>query len=1153
MIISTFLRREVRLIRHSMVKVFKYSLLLWACFFMMSALQAQTPQWVHDDIYSYSGETSAVATDAAGNVYVASSVTTHRMLAVSKLNSSGTLLWSDTLGLYNSTDGSEAINGTQEVLVTNMLVVNDGGTERLFVGFASETILFGRRSPAICEFNLGTGALIQGFSYEQTGMSRNLSDFKVGQNNTLLLLAWDALFTINLSDLSISQQWNQATDPALTIVKTDISGYQGGSSSPDFFGSKANPTAASMPFFTGSPLANTVAPTDATNYTFPAETAFTFGVTIFPNFDNINPVAMTSSTTPWSGATSVIFRSVVETSEGLFVHFTQDLSSSSHQGIAKMSKTDDYSVEWGRLWRNRNDYGGLLADENSNVYLYSWEDHYALHSFNLDVMANKFDKNGNTIWSKLYGVGTGNGNEVNWRGTAVAIDQTNQEIALALYTDSYNLGNPSSLLLSTNYDGVIQNYTFLSISGQSRAPSATVLDGNGNAYVSYSSSLNTGGTAGVFKVNTATVFNNPTIESTALAADNSYIDVTFNQAVYNTNGVSGALEAADFSLGVSGGSATAPEISSVKKNDNTAEGSASALTGGETVVRIFFSVTDTPNGSEVLTVTPVSNQIFGAAGLVASTTQSNNTVTLNDKLAPTVTGVSSTFADGSYKESVVIFMLVNFSEAVTVTGTPQLELETGTTDRTIDYSSGSGSTTLTFTYTVQAGDASTDLDYTSTSALSLNGGTINDGVGNAANLTLATPGSTNSLGANKDIVIDTSSPSVVISSPAEKTSGAFTATFTFSEDVTSFALEDIAVGNGAASNFQSTSAKVYTATITPAADGAVTIDVAADEATDAAMNGNTAATQLSVTNDETASTVLEVTSDATNGTFRVGDMINIYVQYDEEVVVTGTPQLTLETGTTDQSIDYVDRSVSTLRFVYTVQAGEESSDLDVVSSSSLTLNGGTIKDLVGNDAGLTVPQGSTGGSLSSNKDIVIDALIPTITTSDANSVEQSSATLGGNVSDEGGSSVTDRGIIYSVTATNNTPEIDGNGVTKVANGTGEGEFSASITELSANTEYSFRAFATNSSGTVYGEVKTFTTSAEVTSIDQSETSDVIVYPNPTSDKLYINTPISVVELTDAMGRQIKKEVTNGIIDVSDLENGIYLINTPLQTIRFVKN
>jgi hypothetical protein len=69
-------------------------------------------------------------------------------------------------------------------------------------------------------------------------------------------------------------------------------------------------------------------------------------------------------------------------------------------------------------------------------------------------------------------------------------------------------------------------------------------------------------------------------------------------------------------------------------------------------------------------------------------------------------------------------------------------------------------TTLTFNYTVASGNTSSDLDYASTSALALNSGTINDAAGNAATLTLASPGASNSLGANKALVIDTTVPTI---------------------------------------------------------------------------------------------------------------------------------------------------------------------------------------------------------------------------------------------------------------------------------------------------------------------------------------------------------------------------------------------------------
>jgi hypothetical protein len=70
-------------------------------------------------------------------------------------------------------------------------------------------------------------------------------------------------------------------------------------------------------------------------------------------------------------------------------------------------------------------------------------------------------------------------------------------------------------------------------------------------------------------------------------------------------------------------------------------------------------------------------------------------------------------------------------------------------------------------------------------------------------------------------------------------------TFTMSEDTSDFAIGDITVGNGTAGNFAG-SGLSYTCDVTPAANGAVTVDVAANAFHDAAGNGNTAATQFSI-------------------------------------------------------------------------------------------------------------------------------------------------------------------------------------------------------------------------------------------------------------------------------------------------------------------
>ena len=63
---------------------------------------------------------------------------------------------------------------------------------------------------------------------------------------------------------------------------------------------------------------------------------------------------------------------------------------------------------------------------------------------------------------------------------------------------------------------------------------------------------------------------------------------------------------------------------------------------------------------------------------------------------------------------------ITFSEAVTVTGTPVITLETGLSDAVVTYTTGSGTSTLTFNYTVLSGHNTTDLDYKTSSALVLN-------------------------------------------------------------------------------------------------------------------------------------------------------------------------------------------------------------------------------------------------------------------------------------------------------------------------------------------------------------------------------------------------------------------------------------------------
>jgi hypothetical protein len=104
-----------------------------------------------------------------------------------------------------------------------------------------------------------------------------------------------------------------------------------------------------------------------------------------------------------------------------------------------------------------------------------------------------------------------------------------------------------------------------------------------------------------------------------------------------------------------------------------------------------------------------------------------------------------------------VAITVAFTSPVTVTGTPQLALNSG---GTASYAGGSGTSTLTFNCLVAAPQSSAHLEYTSTGALTLNGGSIANAVSYAALLTLPAPGATGSLSANTNIVIDTTPPTV---------------------------------------------------------------------------------------------------------------------------------------------------------------------------------------------------------------------------------------------------------------------------------------------------------------------------------------------------------------------------------------------------------
>jgi hypothetical protein len=174
------------------------------------------------------------------------------------------------------------------------------------------------------------------------------------------------------------------------------------------------------------------------------------------------------------------------------------------------------------------------------------------------------------------------------------------------------------------------------------AGASTLIDRAGNYALDYSDSSQTSNT--VYLANTP-----PKFTSTSVSSNNTSITLVFSENV--TADASGAeLSKTDFTLAVSGGTAV------------LAFATPSALSKTDSKTYVLSTSYSTPaNGSEILTVTPISSAVFDSKGtkIVMSASQSN-TIQLNDQAGPSITGttldsqnryVDITFSEGVYATS----------------------------------------------------------------------------------------------------------------------------------------------------------------------------------------------------------------------------------------------------------------------------------------------------------------------------------------------------------------------------------------------------------------------------------------------------------------------------------------------------------------------
>lgn len=162
-------------------------------------------------------------------------------------------------------------------------------------------------------------------------------------------------------------------------------------------------------------------------------------------------------------------------------------------------------------------------------------------------------------------------------------------------------------------------------------------------------------------------------------------------------------------------------------------------------------------------------------------------------------------------------------------------------------------------------------------------------------------------------------------------------------------------------------------------------------------------------------------------------------------------------------------------------------------SNSHTVNGSGLGSFQGEITGLNVgtvyyvrayATNGVGTGYGEMKSFISLGGLPVVTTSNVSGVQPTTAVCGGSVQDDGGFSITARGVCWSTAM---QPTVSN---AHTANGTGLGNFISNITGLQTNTTYYVRAYATNVNGTTYGEQRSFTTTSGLPSVTTAQVTNI---------------------------------------------------------------
>ena len=343
--------------------------------------------------------------------------------------------------------------------------------------------------------------------------------------------------------------------------------------------------------------------------------------------------------------------------------------------------------------------------------------------------------------------------------------------------------------------------------------------------------------------------------------------------------------------------------------------------------------------------------------------------------------ISSPARGGTYEFGETIEVEVEFDRGVTATGSPEVALTIGTQTRHATFSAW-GDQSLYFEYAVQEGDRDEDGISIAANALVLNGGTIRatDGTtgadlrheavaverGSKVNGSLATPpavrdiafissparGGTYEFGETIEVVVEfdrgvtvTGSPQVALTIGTQTRHAAYSTTWSDNRRVQfSYAVQEEdrdEDGISIAAN-----ALVLNGGTIRATDGTTGADLTHDAVpADPAhkVNGSL------VTRPTMSAIYLDNHVPPPSGdTYERGERVRVWVEFDRDVLVTGSPQVTLTIGSQTRQATYSGfasvTDTNVLSFDYMVQAADRAEDGVSIPASALALSGGTIRN-----------------------------------------------------------------------------------------------------------------------------------------------------------------------------------------------------------------